>query len=106
MEPRNIPLGEISVQQLQNNNELTLAYLNQVFSTEVQQDCLLALRRVAEAHGSMNELAGQTALNVKSLYHALSPKGNPTFKSLLALCQALGLQLAFVARPTQAQAHK
>jgi probable addiction module antidote protein len=52
---------------------------------------LLALRAVAEAHG---RLAAEAAISRESLYRALSLKGNPTLKTLVAVLKTLGLRLS------------
>ena len=53
---------------------------------------LAALRHVAEAQG-MSAVADRAGLPRESLYRALSPRGNPTAKTLWAVFHALGLQL-------------
>lgn len=53
---------------------------------------LAALRHVAEAQG-MATVAERAGLPRESLYRALSPKGNPTIKTLLAVVSAAGLKL-------------
>ena len=40
--------------------------------------------------------AQQTGLSRESLYRSLSPSGNPTLKTLLALLKAMGLRLGVV----------
>jgi probable addiction module antidote protein len=55
---------------------------------------LLALRRVAEAHGGIGKLSGRAELNRVSLYRMLSARGNPELRSLGALLESLGLRLA------------
>jgi probable addiction module antidote protein len=52
-----------------------------------------ALRHVAEAQG-MALVAERAGIQRESLYRALSPKGNPTLKTLLAVLNAAGLRLA------------
>lgn len=64
-----------------------------------QAALLAALRHVAEAQG-MAAVAQRAGLPRESLYRALSPSGNPTIKTLLAVLGAAGLQLA-VTRPEQ-----
>lgn len=53
---------------------------------------LAALRHIAEAQGMAN-VAEKAGMPRESLYRALSPKGNPTIKTLLAVLGATGLQL-------------
>ena len=58
-----------------------------------QFSLLAALRHVSEAHG-MAAVAQRAGIPRESLYRALSPKGNPTIKALLAVLGAAGLHLA------------
>jgi len=53
---------------------------------------LAALRHVAEAQG-MAAVAERAGIPRESLYRALSPNGNPTIKTLLAVLNAAGLKL-------------
>lgn len=53
---------------------------------------LAALRHVAEAQG-MAQVAERAGIPRESLYRALSPNGNPTMKTLLAVLDAAGLKL-------------
>jgi len=54
---------------------------------------LVALKDVAEARG-IAQLAKEAHLNRENLYKILSQTGNPEFKSLYAILDALGLQLS------------
>ena len=53
---------------------------------------LIALRHVSEAYG-MAEVAKAAGIKRESLYRSLSPKGNPTLKTLTAVLKAVGLRL-------------
>ncbi len=53
---------------------------------------LAVLRHIAEAQG-MASVAEKAGMPRESLYRALSPRGNPTIKTLLAVLAASGLQL-------------
>lgn len=55
---------------------------------------LLALRRVAEAYGGLGTVAAEAGVSRETLYRTLSPKGNPTLKTLLALFNTVGLRLS------------
>ncbi len=63
---------------------------------------LLALRTVAEAYG-MAQVAEDAGIQRESLYRALSPSGNPTLKTLMAVMKAVGLRISAV--PDKAHAH-
>jgi probable addiction module antidote protein len=56
---------------------------------------LIALRHVSEAYG-MADVAKAAGIKRESLYRALSPKGNPTLRTLTAVLKAVGLRLAVV----------
>ncbi len=58
-----------------------------------QAALLAALRQVAEAQG-MAAVAQRAGIPRESLYRALSPNGNPTIKTLLAVLGAAGFHLA------------
>lgn len=55
---------------------------------------LLALRAVAEAYGGLGTIAAQAGISREALYRSLSPKGNPTLKTLVAVLKPLGLRLS------------
>jgi len=55
---------------------------------------LLALRDVAEACGGLATIAAQAGISREALYRSLSPKGNPTLKTLLAVLKAVGMRLS------------
>lgn len=54
---------------------------------------LMALRHISEAKG-MADVAIRAGIPRESLYRALSPKGNPTAKTLFAVLKGMDLQLA------------
>ena len=74
-------------------NEYLAAALEEADEPGGQAALLSALRHVAEAQG-MAAVAERAGIPRESLYRALSPKGNPTIKTLLAVLGAAGLQLA------------
>jgi probable addiction module antidote protein len=51
-----------------------------------------AIGDIARSKG-MTEIARKTGLGRQALYNALSEKGNPTLGTLMAVLDALGLQL-------------
>ena len=73
-------------------DEYLAAALEEVGLPGGQSALLAALRHVAEAQG-MAAVAERAGIPRESLYRALSPTGNPTIKTLLAVCNAAGLKL-------------
>lgn len=51
-----------------------------------------ALGDIARARGMM-DLARDTGITREGLYKALSPGGNPSFATVIKVCEALGLKL-------------
>lgn len=51
-----------------------------------------AIGVVARARG-MSQIAQETGLSREQLYRSLSPHGNPTLKTTLAILKALGVEL-------------
>ena len=73
-------------------DEYLAAALDEVNLEGGRAALLAALRHVAEAQG-MAAVAERAGIPRESLYRALSPNGNPTFKTLLAVLDAAGLKL-------------
>ena len=73
-------------------NEYLAAALDEANEPGGQTALLVALRHIAEAQG-MSAVAERAGLPRESLYRALSPRGNPTIKTLLAVLKASGLHL-------------
>lgn len=90
------PHDEAVVEMLREDPAFADEYLAAAMD-EVEQDggrqaLLAALRHVAEAQG-MASVAERAGIPRESLYRALSPNGNPTVKTLLAVLNAAGLKL-------------
>ena len=49
---------------------------------------------MAEAYGGLAAVAAEAGISRESLYRALSPKGNPTLKTLIAVLKTVGLRLS------------
>lgn len=90
------PHDEAVVELLRADPAFAADYLNAAMDEADQPGgragLLLALRHVAEAQG-MAQVARSAGVQRESLYRALSPRGNPTIKTLLAVMQATGLRL-------------
>ena len=73
-------------------DEYLAAALEETDQPGGREALLAALRHVAEAQG-MAAVAARAGIPRESLYRALSPSGNPTIKTLLAVIGAAGLKL-------------
>ena len=86
------------IAELRADRELAVAYLKTAMESLDSPDDraagLLALRTVAEAYGGLGAVAAEAGISRESLYRALSPKGNPTLKTLLAVLKAVGMRLS------------
>jgi probable addiction module antidote protein len=98
---------EWQVEELRKDKEFAVEFLKIALESlenpEERGGGLLALRAVAEAYGGLGAVAAQAGISRESLYRALSPKGNPTLKTLIAVLKTLGLRLS-VAEKQQGKA--
>ncbi|MFJ1259944.1 addiction module antidote protein [Cupriavidus sp. CuC1] len=89
---------EAEVAELRADRELAVEYLKAAMESldnpEDRAAGLLALRTVAEAYGGLGAVAAEAGISRESLYRALSPKGNPTLKTLLAVLKTVGMRLS------------
>lgn len=86
------------VEELRADREFAVGYLKVAMESldnpEERAGALLSLRAVAEAYGGLGAVAAQAGISRESLYRALSPKGNPTLKTLVAVLKTVGLRLS------------
>ena len=89
---------ESELAELRADRELAVEYLKAAMESLDNPDDraagLLALRTVAEAYGGLSMVAAEAGISRESLYRTLSPKGNPTLKTLLAVLKTVGLRLS------------
>jgi len=89
---------EWEIQELRKDREFAVEYLKAAMEAlenpEERGGGLLALRAVAEAYGGLGAVAATAGISRESLYRALSPKGNPTLKTLVAVLKSVGLRLS------------
>jgi probable addiction module antidote protein len=89
---------ELEIAELRADRELAIEYLKAAMeSLDDPNDRaagLLALRTVAEAYGGLAAVAAQAGISREALYRALSPRGNPTLKTILAVLKAVGMRLS------------
>jgi len=76
-------------------------YLHQAFididEQGGQEAFLSALRHIVEARGGMAQIAERAGVSRETLYRTLSPKGNPTLKTLRSVVSATGFQFSQIA---------
>jgi probable addiction module antidote protein len=86
------------VAELREDRDLAVEYLKAAMESLDDPDDraagLLALRTVAEAYGGLGAVAAEAGISRESLYRALSAKGNPTLKTILAVLKAVGMRLS------------
>jgi probable addiction module antidote protein len=89
---------EREVAELRADRDLAVAYLKAALESLDDPDDraagLLALRTVAEAYGGLGAVAAEAGISRETLYRTLSPRGNPTLKTLLAVLRTVGLRLS------------
>lgn len=90
--------SEETIKELRADREFAAEYLKAALAELDDPDNraagLLALRDVAEAYGGLGAIAAQAGISREALYRSLSPKGNPTLKTLLAVLKAVGMKLS------------
>ena len=97
---------EAPLAELRGDREFAAEYLAAAFE-ELDDPShravgLLALRDLAEAYGGLAAVAEQAGITREALYRALSPNGNPTLKTLLAVLHTVGMRLSAVRAPRRA----
>jgi probable addiction module antidote protein len=78
--------------------EYLKAALESIDNPDERGGSLLMLRALAEAYGGLGAVAAQAGISRESLYRSLSPKGNPTLKTLIAVLKTMGFSLSVVPR--------
>ncbi|SEL52762.1 addiction module antidote protein [Halomonas daqiaonensis] len=83
------------IEMLRDDPDMALDYLRTAFD-ELDEEggesaFLMALRHVVEAQGGMAAVAERAKVSRESLYRALSPKGNPTLRTMTAVIKATGI---------------
>lgn len=96
--PKAVDYQETLIERLKDR-DYAVAYLNAAIEENKKGDCesqqlfLNALKNVAEAQGSMGDLAKRAHIRRESLYRMLSSNGNPEFCSLTSILHAMGFYL-------------
>ena len=94
---------EWEVKELRSDPEFAVEYLKVALESLDDPDdrgvSLIMLRALAEAYGGLGAVAAKAGVSRESLYRSLSPKGNPTLKTLVAVLSTMGLRLSVVPQP-------
>lgn len=90
--------AEATIEELRADRAFAVEYLKAAMEELDDPDNravgLLALRDIAEACGGVASIAQEAGITREALYRALSPAGNPTLKTLLAVLHAVGMRLS------------
>ncbi|MCE8020980.1 putative addiction module antidote protein [Halomonas sp. MCCC 1A11036] len=94
---------EAVIEMLRSDPEMAVDYLRTAFD-ELDEEggesaFLMALRHVVEAQGDMAVIAERAKVSRESLYRALSPKGNPTLRTMTAVIKATGIHFHDLTHP-------
>ena len=90
--PRDVSFNDYMVESMKDPVQAA-AYIEAVIDLEDPAALLVALRHVAKAHG-MAEVARRADVGDKTLFKALSAKGNPTLATVHKVLSAVGLRLS------------
>lgn len=98
---------EWEVKELRRDPEFAVEYLKVALESldnpEERAASLVMLRALAEASGGLGAIAANAGLSREALYRSLSPKGNPTLKTLVAVLNAMNLRLTVVRAPAKSK---
>jgi len=92
LEHASVSHEERLIEELRADPEFAQAYLAAAMEEEIPV-ILITLRQLAEAYGGMTKIAEEAGVAREALYRALSPKGNPTLKTITAVLKAIGMRL-------------
>lgn len=105
--PAGVSHNERSIEELREDRGYAIAFLQLAMESldnpEERGGALLSIRAVAEAYGGLAPVAAQAGISRESLYRSLSPKGNPTLKTLVAVLKTLGLRLSVAEKQQEAK---
>ena len=91
---------DFEVGELRRDPEFAFEYLKGALESLTDPEDrgvgLVMLRAFAEAYGGLGAVAAKAGISRESLYRSLSPKGNPTLKTLIAILNNLDLRLSVV----------
>ncbi|MDR1691321.1 MAG: putative addiction module antidote protein [Rickettsiales bacterium] len=90
-----IRLKKWDVTEHLDNEEIIAAYLADAFENGNGEEIKQALADVAKAK-NMTEIANNMGISRQGLYKMLSEKGNPEFKTVKSMLDALGVKFSII----------
>jgi len=92
--PKHRTHDESMAELFRRDQKFTARYLDDILRDGDAADLLVALRQISDATVGVSALARKAGLNSTQLYRTLSKRGNPGYKSLSILLNAMGLRLS------------
>jgi probable addiction module antidote protein len=89
---KKITVSDWDTAEFLETREDVIAYLDAAFAENDMQYLLKAIGNAARSKG-MARLAKELNLSREGLYDSLSPKGNPSFSTVIKVLDNLGFQL-------------
>lgn len=88
------------IEMIRNDRAFAAAYLKTALE-ELDEEggetaFLIALRHIVEANGGMAFIADKAGISRETLYRTLSPKGNPTLKTITRVVHASGMKFSTI----------
>ncbi len=88
---KNIRFEDHLMEELQDT-AFAAEYINSAVEENDSEFLVHALNDVAKANG-MSKISDESGINRQALYKMLSENGNPSYKSIVKILEALGLEL-------------
>lgn len=92
---QNIKFSDFLEEYLEDE-QVAADFLTHALEEEDFETFLLSLKDVVKFHSNFSKIAKKVNLSRNTVYKALSDKGNPEFKTILLVLQAIGIDLKFV----------
>lgn len=88
----------LEAEELRADQQFAMAYLKaaleELDAPNNRAAGLLVLRDMADAYSGLGMVAEQVGISREALCRSLSPKGNPTLKTLLKVLKSVGMRLS------------
>lgn len=81
--------------------EAAIEMLHQCIAEGDHEMLLVTLRHLAKNAGGIEHVSSATGFHENTLYRTLSRRGNPSLRTLMLICGALGMRMQFSQVNTQ-----